>query len=211
MVSWYFPVGLNLVSFILLPLRYWPAVFLGQAIGQIAFSHLYYDFALTELWSTLYKDWIDKILLLLPLIYIKYQRIPLEIDRFKGLMLILGGFVGILFALMIMYSGIWLWKNYNNIELTKLLHFIVSLLVLILSTSSIYLFQPEVIDLLRMVGVLTFIWFAYQFGWIGVIVAALSLNSLILIIAYGVSDTAMMLENQTTLTTYGLTALLLGA
>lgn len=60
LVSWYFPVGLNLVSFILLPFRYWPAVLLAQAFAQIAFSHLYYDFELTELWSILYTDWIDK-------------------------------------------------------------------------------------------------------------------------------------------------------
>ena len=252
LVSWYFPVGLNLVSFILLPFRYWPAVLLGQAFGQIAFSHLYYDFELTKLWSILYTDWIDKLLLLLPLIYIKYRRIPLEIDRFKGLILILGvtlfyrgarslylildprtdvfyrdisepmfsqiivshilgGFVGIILALMVAYLGIWIWRNYNKLEWPKLLQFILSLMVLMLVPYSIYQFQPEVMYLLRMIGVLAFIWFAYKFGWIGVIGAALGLNSLILIAAYGVNDTAIMLENQTILTTYGLTALLLGA
>jgi glucose-6-phosphate-specific signal transduction histidine kinase len=253
-VSWYFPVGANLVAFILLPLRYWPAVFIGMDAGQIGFHYLYYDLELDNLWFIFSADWMHKTLLLMPLIYIKYRGIPLEIDRFKGLILILGvtlfyrgvrsidlilhlnsnledyyrnipdemivqvivshilgGFVGILFALMIAYSGLWLWRNYNKLEWYKLLQFMVSLAVLLLATYTTYHFQPEVMYLLRMIGVLAFIWFAYKFGWIGVIGAALGLNSLILIVVYGVNDTAIMLENQTILTTYGLTALLLGA
>jgi glucose-6-phosphate-specific signal transduction histidine kinase len=253
-VSWYFPVGVNLVAFILLPLRYWPAVFIGMDIGQIGFHHLYYDLELNDLWFIFNADWIHKTLLLIPLIYIKYRGIALEIDRFKGLILILGvtlfyrgarsidlvlhlnsnlkdqysnipdemivqvifshilsGFVGILFALMIAYSGLWLWRNFNKLEWHILLQLILSLAVLIIATYITYQYQPEVLYLLRMIGVVTFIWFAYQFGWIGAITAALCLNTLILITAYGINDTDIMLENQTYLTTYGLSALLLGA
>jgi len=253
-VSWYFPVGVNLVSFILLPLRFWPAVFIGMDLGQIGFHYLYHDFELNELWFIFSAEWIHKTLLLTPLIYIKYRGISLEIDRFKGLVLILsialfyrgvrsidlvlhlnsnlkdhygkipdemliqvvvshilGGFIGILFALMVAYSGLWLWNNYHKIEWHKLLQFILSFTVFMLATSITYLFQPEVLYLLRMLGVLIFIWFAYQFGWIGAIVSALGLNTLILITAYGINDTDIMLENQTFITTYGLSALLLGA
>jgi glucose-6-phosphate-specific signal transduction histidine kinase len=249
-VSWYFPVGVNFVSLLLLRFRFWPAIFIGWTSGQIVFNYLYYDLVPDNLLYVYLFDWMEKIPFVLPLIYAKYRKMDFEIERLKGLISvlalalfyritrslylllnleyfygsipesmlfqvivahILGGFVGILLTLMIVYSWRWLQRNHHTLEYRKLLYFFLSLSALLLTTFITYQYQPEVIYLLRVLAILTFIWFAYHFGWIGVVIAGLSFNILILISVYGVKDTNFMLENQEFIITYSLTVLLWGA
>lgn len=43
LVSWYFPAGFRVLMFLFLPLRFWPAIWLGGSVGVVSFVKIWID------------------------------------------------------------------------------------------------------------------------------------------------------------------------
>ena len=100
-VSWYFPVGLLVISFILLPFRYWPAIFLANEWGSGIYQSIFWQPEWLKEFNGNYIEWIFNRAFwlldfthagywsLIPIALLKYKKFNLDFTQLKSFIYIL--------------------------------------------------------------------------------------------------------------------------
>lgn len=251
-VSWYFPVGLRVVSFLLLPLRYWPALLIANATGQLMHGWFYSDRDYSPIWGLYLRTLTYQFIPLLPIFILKYKKLELDITKVKNMTLILGacifyravrtptlllselpsklyadisadqkfemvlahllgGVITILYLLLLSYVAILLWRYRRNIFTSDTANFLYQLSAILGCFVGLYAIEPNVLYLLRLLAIFPLIWFAYRHGYLGCMIYAICISTLLLANVYGVNQTDLLMTTQMYIINYILMAFILGA
>jgi len=87
--SWYFPVGIEIVAFLLMPMRYWIAIILGYALGATVYLHHYDGLPYSNIFKETLYAFIDRCLPIAGIVYLKFKKLELRLDKVKSAVYIL--------------------------------------------------------------------------------------------------------------------------
>ncbi|GAA6203868.1 histidine kinase [Thalassotalea sp. SU-HH00458] len=102
-VSWFFPVGLRSVMFLLLPFRYWPALFLANEWGAGIYQAIFWQTEWLKNFNGNYFYWVlERAIRLLDITYRQYWAlIPIAVLKYKVTSLHFTQLRGFIYALIV--------------------------------------------------------------------------------------------------------------
>lgn len=93
-VSWYFPVGLRVLAYLLMPFKFWPALFISNFLGQLGFNYFYYGILAEDPFLRLIREFCIQTIFLIPIFVLKKKKLSLQIDKMKSLLWVAAACLG---------------------------------------------------------------------------------------------------------------------